>query len=300
MIDFVNLMEARSLGATVSESDEDKFWYSDQWIMEPMYQGIRYQGLVDASGNLRFLGKRKEYKQHDRFLSLTQICNDVESNKLPSQTLFEGYLTFNNNKIEAYRFLKLDKPDVNLVNSAQFYLTDIIYLSGNDVFNLPLFDRKKLLQKVFKETSVVKIQQGYTKNKRKIFEELKKEIKVYLFKNLGAQYNFRQSLSSRIYKIPETYFMVVMGYVENKEDDELKNMIVALEGGQLKNGKLVKITNVPVHNNDSRIRLYNQRDKLIGKIFEILATEKTDQDEKYQEARYINMRDDKKLEDCIF
>lgn len=301
MIEFVDLMEGRSLGSIDNESDQDKFWFSDQWVMEPILLGIRYQCLVDDSGLLSFHGKRKNYKDKDRFLMLPNIVQELQNNRFPPQTLFEGYVTFNNDKTEAYRFLKLEHLDEQLVENAQFYITDVIYYNSKDVYNLPLFDRKTILSKHFKESEHVKIQKFFALNKKNTFEQFeKKDVKVFMFKDLSARYSFKQSVACRVYKIPQQYFMVAMGYVENKEKEELRNMVVALEGGQLQKGELVKIMNVPVHSNDSRISLYNIRDSIVGKVFEILATEKTEKDSKYQEARFIQMRDDKKLENCIF
>lgn len=299
MVEFVNLMEARSVGSIDNESDQDKFWYSDQWIMEPVRLGVRYQGLVCTSGQIKFHGKQKNYKEQFKIDSLTKIVDSLKANNLPEQTLFEGYLTFENDRSKAYRFLKLGEIDDDLAKSAQFYVTDIIYHAGQDVFNLPLFDRRTILDKLFKEDELVKIQSGFTKNKKSVFEQLKNEIKVFIFKDLAAKYSFKQSTAWRIYKIPQTYFMTVMGLVES-DDPKLKKMIVALEGGQLRNNVLTKIMNVPVHGYDTRTILYNNKENLVGKVFEMLASEKDSKDDKYQEARYIKIREDKKLEDCIY
>lgn len=299
MIEFVDLMEARSLGSMDSEKDQDKFWYSDQWVMEPVYLGFRYQCLVGASGQLRFHGKQKKYKQIDKFKNLTKIVQSIKSKNLPEDTLFEGYLTFQNDRTKAFKFLKLEQLDNEMINIAQFYISDIIYHSGRDLFNLPLFDRRTIINKLFVEDDVVKIQHGYVKDKKKIYQKMKDEVQVFIFKDLSARYNFKQSLACRIYKTPFSYFMVAMGFVESA-DPRLKRMVVAIEGGQLRNNTLVKIMNIPVHGNDTRIILYNNRSKYLGKVFEFLASEKLEKDEKYQEARFVKMRDDKKLENCIF
>ncbi|MDD5649673.1 MAG: hypothetical protein PHF86_04535 [Candidatus Nanoarchaeia archaeon] len=301
MIDFVDLMEGRSIGYFNSEMEQDKLWYSDQWIIEPTHLGIRYQCRVEACNKLDFHGKKESYKQKDKLEQLENIIKEIKSNNLPEQTLFEGYITFNNNKSEAYRFLKLDRLDNKIIDAAKFYITDLIYLNRKEIFELPLFDRKSLISKVFNDTENVKVQQFFSKNKKDVFEQFRKQnIDLFLFKDLAAKYRFKQSVYCKIYKVPKQYFMIVMGYVENKDKEDLKNMVVALEGGQLVNNKLIKIMNVPVHSNDSRINLYDNKEKIIGKVFELLASEKNENDNKYQEARFIQMREDKKLEDCVF
>jgi len=300
MISFVDLMEGRSLGSIDNEADQDKFWFSEQWILEPVYEGVRFQCMVDTAGDIRFHGKRKIYKHQGKLNALTSVMKSLENCKFPDETLLEGYLTFNNDKTESYRFLKLEQPDQQLIDNSCFYITDLIYYAGKDIFNLPLFDRKSIVNKIVKETGCLKVQQWFDKDKRNVFEKLKKEkVNVFLFKDLSSRYKFKQTVACRIYRVPTQYFMVVMGFVENTKKEELKNMVVALEGGQLINGQLVKIMNIPVHSNDSRIMLYNNKSNLMGKVFEILASEKTENN-KYQEARFVGMRDDKMLEDCVF
>ncbi|MDD5650297.1 MAG: hypothetical protein PHF86_07775 [Candidatus Nanoarchaeia archaeon] len=301
MVDFINLMEARSLNID-SENDQDKFWHSDQWVMEPIYQGIRYQGLVYAPGKIKFHGKRKDYKEQNKVEQLSNIMSTLQSLNLPEQTLFECYLTFQNDRAKAFRFLKLEELDDDLRNNAQLFITDIIYHNGQDVCNIAFFDRRTILNKLFERAhgDYVTIQQSFFKDKQKVFDSLKDEIKVFLFKDLAARYSFnKQSSSSRIYKVPQSYFMSIMGIVESS-NKKLNKMIVALEGGQFKNGQLTKIMNIPVHSNDAREVLYNNKEQLLGKVFEFLATEKNENEGKYQEARFVKLRDDKKLEDCIF
>jgi hypothetical protein len=299
MIEFVDLMEGRSLSLD-NENDQDKYWHSEQWIMEPIFFGIRYQGLVNSSGKIDFLGKKKNYKQQNKLYSIEKLVNDLTSYKLPKETLFEGYLTFTNNKNEAHRFLKLETLDQQLLESAEFYLTDLIYCDGSDVFNLPLFERRAMLRRVFSyETEKVKIQQGFVKQKKIEFEKLKDFVNVFLFKDLEASYSFKQVMSCRIYKVPRSYFMVVLDIVESDKDN-FKNMCVALRGAQIKNGKLEEIMSIPVHSTDNRIKLYNNRERIKGRVFEFLALEKTDNENKYQEARFVSMREDKKEEDCLF
>lgn len=298
MIEFVDLMESRST-LIDNEKDEGKFWYSGQWIMDPIHLGVRYQGLVNNLGEIKFHGKRKQYNDEDKIQRLTKIVNTLKSNNLPDQTLFEGYLTFNSDMSKSFSFLKLGDLNDDLLNEAKFYVTDLIYLGGKDVYNLPLFDRRNMLKKCFIENDVVKIQNGYFNNKKKVFEELKKDFSVFIFKDITAPYKFKQSTCSRIYKLPYQYFMVVMDYVESTEP-KFKNMVLSIVGGQFKNGELKKIMNIPVHGNDERIILFNKKQSNLGKVFEILASEKNKDDDKYQEARFVKIREDKKIEECIF
>lgn len=297
MIDFVDLMEPRSL--IIEQDDQEKFWYSDQWIMEPTYHGIRYQGLVYAPRKIKFHGKKKEYKLQNKFEKLNNIIDSINLSNLPEQTLFEGYLTFNNDKTKAFRFIKLDDIDDELVSIAKFFITDIIYYSGKDYFNMTLFDRLSLLSKIFIETDNVKMQPKYSSNKKNVYCSLKDRVNVFVFKDLISMYTFKPTLSWRIYTIPYSYFMVIMDVVESNIV-KFKNMAVSIKGGLLKNGKLVHIMNIPIHNNEDRINLFKNRERLKGKVFEFLASEKSEKTEKYQEARFLKVREDLDFNSCIY
>jgi ATP-dependent DNA ligase len=294
MIEFVDLMQARSL--VVLEEKMDEYWYSDNWVMEPIYQGIRYQCLVDDSRELKFLGKKKDCKENSVYL-LTELIEEIKSFNLPKNSLFEGYLTFNNDQQKAYQFLKSNTID-DLYKDFEFYFTDVIYLENKELFLLPLFDRRSRLTSLIQDKKLVKLQKSYTSNKKDKFEELRDKIKVFLFKELESTYTFKQSMSWRIFKLPKSFFMIVTGFIEN-DNEQYKGMVMALEGSQYKDGQITKIMNVPVHRNDSRHFLYNSRKEIIGKVFEFLALEKTKKG-KFQETRFVDMRNDFNPEECIW
>jgi len=296
MIDFVDLMSCKSLGPIESEKDTDMYWCSDQWIMEPIYLGTRFQCLIDSSNKYKFLGKKKKYKLTDKFDKFSKLINELKSNDIAQNTLFEGYLTFNNDAKDVFKFLNSNHVDEKLINSSCLYITDIIYYDNRDVFNMSLFDRKKMLNKIFEDSENVKLQQGYTKDKKKIYEDIKNEFEIFLFKDLESVYKFHYTVACRIYKAPKQYFMVVMGCVVK----DGKNMVVALEGGQFRQGELFKIMNVPVHGNEKRYELFRKKDEIVGKVFEFLANDRGIQEEKYLDSRFVSIREDKKIEDCIF
>lgn len=296
MIEFVNLMEARNLGIKEDLQDIDVFWCSDQWSMEPIKLGIRYQCLVDENGELNFLGKKKEYKESSVHL-LKDLVNEIKGYSLPKNSLFEGYLTFGNNQQKAYQFLKSNEIKDDIYKDLEFYFSDVIFLKNKGVFDLPLFERVSRLKSLISDRKFVKLQQSYVRNKQSVYSSLKNDFKVFLFKNLESIYSFNQSTSWRILKTPISFFMVIMGFVEN-DCEKYRNMVMALEGGLYKDGKIVKIMNIPVHSNQNKIYIYSKKQELLGKVFEFLASEKTVKG-KYQEARFFRIREDIKPEECF-
>jgi len=289
MVDFVDLMDSRSF----VESEEP--WYSDVWAMQPSHSGIRLQCLKDDKGVYSFLGKRKSYKVRNNIFpglvkSLIQ-CNMLEN------TLIEGNLVFKDNS-KVFKFLKIEQLDQEFYDDACFIVTDIIYLNDKPVFDLPLFDRLAKLSNVIKESPLLRLQQSFSKSKKQIFEKLKEDYDVFNFRHLESTYKFGVRSSKWLaLKNPQQFFMIVLGFVES-EDSKYKGLVMAIEGGQIRDGQIVKIMNVPVHNNDTRFLLYKSKDVFLWKVFEILAEDRT-KDDKFLEARFVKIREDKTIEDCV-
>jgi ATP-dependent DNA ligase len=289
MVDFVDLMDSRSF------VDNEDYWYSDVWAMQPGNSGIRLQCLKDDKGIYRFLGKKKNYKVRnnifpDLIKSLIQ-CDMLEN------TLIEGNLIFGDNT-KIFKFLKIEQLDQKFYDDACFVVSDIIYLNDKPVFDLPLFDRLAKLSKIVKESQLLKVQQSFSKSKKQIYDKLKDDYDVFNFKHLESTYKFGVRSSKWLaLKKPQQYFMVILGFVES-EDSKYKGLVMALEGGQVRDGQVIKIMNVPVHNNDTRFLIYKSKDKFLGKVFEILAVDRT-KDDKFLEARYVGIREDKTIEDCV-
>jgi ATP-dependent DNA ligase len=298
MLEFVDLMEARSLGIQEDEQSMDKFWFSSQWILEPIYVGIRYQCLLDDEGEVKFLGKKQTYNQQNSMYLLTDLIQEIKNSKLPANTLFEGYITFNNDQQKAYKFIKSNVVDDEMLKDFVFYVTDLIYLDNKGIFDLPLFERRSKLKSLVTEGKLVKLQKGYTLKKKEVYSSLKNDFKVFLFKDLESHYSFKQSMAWRILKTPKSFFMTILGFVEN-DSEKFNGMVMALEGGQVVDGQIKKIMNVPVHSEDNRIWLYNSKCDLMGKVFEINALDGAKKG-KYQETRFVRIRNDKKQNDCVF
>lgn len=299
-MDFVDLMQSRSICLTDDQENEEKFWFSDQWTIEPLYDGVNYQILIDENGDLKFQGRKRDYKKNNKFEQLDRIVKDIEEMQLPKNTLFEGILTFNNDKNEMFRFLNISRIDQSFKENCTFYIRDIIFYNNKAIHELPLFDRIAFIKRNFKETLYIKIQESYNKNKRQVFEKFKESFQNFNFRDLCSPYSFKQSMASRIYKVPCSYFMIILDVVVNEKEEKFRNMVLALKGAQIKNNEITYIMNIPVHSNNNRTYLYKNRENLKGKVFEFLASEKDLKEEKYQEARFLKIRFDKTEKDCIF
>jgi ATP-dependent DNA ligase len=303
MLDFVNLMEGRSIGLDLADPKMDQYWYSDNWILEPIYQGKRSQCLI-SKDQVSFQGKKSRYKEdNDINEKIQHIITDIESLSLPSNTLLDGFFAFDNDDSTVlYRFLSLKNlTDIEELyhkyGAIRFYVTDLIYFDGKPVFSFSLFDRKKQLSNIIKQKDNIKLQSYYFANKLKEYNELKNIFKVFVFKKIESVYKFGISSDWMIFKLPNSYNMIIIGFIEN-DKEEFRHMVLALEAGQLRNGRLEKIMNIPVHGSENRLFFFQKKEELKGKVFEIKALEK--KSGKYQEARFFCLRPDLTQHDCVF
>jgi ATP-dependent DNA ligase len=302
MIDFVDLMDARSICLKSNEQEMEKFWYSDQWIMEPTLQGRRIQCLIDQNGEFKFWGKKKSYTRPNLDNKINHILTNLKDLHLPRNTLLDGYFSFGNNQSLLTQFFQYnsieDAENLQLEHRRiNYYLTDIICNNGKDLSNFSLFDRKKALLTLIPENlEFVKVQDYTYKTKFEIFNKCKDSIQIFIFKDVESIYEYKISSAWKIYKEPETYFMILTGFVDGKNNNQ--NMVVAFEGSQYKNGALTKIMNIPVNTTDDKVYYYNNKSKFLGKVFEIKAFEKLKN--KYQEARFHKIRNDLKEDICLF
>jgi len=303
MIDFVDLMDGRAICFHINEFEMEKFWYSDQWILEPTLIGRRIQCLIDENGEIKFWGKRIKYVKPNLDNKINHILNNLKQLNFPKNTLIDGYFSFGNSQSLLTQFFqynsiemsdKLQEKNGKIV----YYITDIVYKDGKDLTELPLFDRKKIiLTLAHDDLEYVKIQKTYFKSKQQVFKQLKDKYEVFIFKNVDSQYEPKISAQWKIFKEPETFFMVLTDFIDGKTENR-QNMITAFEGSQFKNGVMQKIMNIPVNNCDDMVYYYNNKEKFLGKIFEIKAFERLVN--KYQEARFHKMRPDLTEEVCIF
>jgi ATP-dependent DNA ligase len=301
-IDFVNLMDGRSICLHSNEENMEEFWYSDKWLLEPTYQGRRIQCLIDENGNFKFWGKSKKYVKPNLDNKINHIIEQLKLQNLPINTLIDGYFSFGNNISILTQFFQYN--DIQKTNDIQklngninYFITDIIINNNKDLSFLPLFDRKKILNIMIKDLENVKLQKYFYNKKFEIFEN-NKDFEIFLFKDIESSYEFRISSKWKIFKEPECYYMIISGYIDGKNNSRHENMVVALEGSQYKDDKLIKIMNIPVNNTDDMIYFYDNKQEMLGKVFEIKAFEKLK--DKYGEARFYKIRLDLKDNICIF
>ena len=289
-IDFIEFMEGSPITFEPEHPKMDMYWQSDQWILEPVVRGRRYQCLIN-DGSVSFSSRHGEAAINDK---IPHIVNEIIK-IIPDGSLVDGIISAGDDtlkilesSVEKSLNLQIDKP-------LQFIIYDVLYWDCKICLDFPLFDRKKKFEFIGNSGNV-KVSKSFIKDKYKIYQSLKNDYDAFYFRDLDFENVGRTSSRWKIYKELQSFFAIIIDVLEGK--GKFENMCGALEVGQFKKGKMTHITNVSGMTNDDRIRFFEDKKQFIGKIIEIKALRKTKSN--FIEARFSKLRDDKVPQDCVF
>lgn len=296
MVDFENLMEALPLRFDYDDERAEEYWYSNEFLLEPIYDGKRLQCLIDENNNVSF---KTLYKDSVRRVLDDKFPNLIKELKLlPKNTLLDGYLScgsFDETMVLLERDFENIEDNENRFNTS-FIVMDMIYHNDEEIYWQPLFNRKEIISRLI-GFDYIKIIDSYYDLKKEKFEEIKNENKKgFYFKDLGSEYLFKRSNRWIDFKVTYRYFAIVTDIIEG--NGKWQDMCGSLEISQFKDGKLEKITNIGGISMDERIEIFQEKEKYLNKVVEIKSTDKNDKT--YIDASFIRFRDDVKAEECVF
>lgn len=294
MIRLVNMMEGASLNIDKNHERMDMYWQSDQWVLEPMEKGRRYQCIIE-NGVISFFTKSE--KSCSRSIN-GKIPHIVESiiKKIPDQSLIDGYITIQD-EIKTLQILESSVDNalrLQKKGKLDFVISDIVYWNDDQFFELPLFDRRKKIEEI-QEDEHLKISKNFINDKYNVYQNLRSDYDVFYFKDLDSPYIFGKSSMWKILKEPQSFYVTILDVLEGK--GKFENMAGSLAVGQNRNGKMTYITNIAGLNGDDRIIFFQNKEKYINKVIEIKALKRTIN--KFSEARFYKLREDLDPSICI-
>jgi len=158
-IDFVGLMEGSLIRVDADHPSMDKYWQSEQWILEPIEKGRKYQCLI-KNDDVSFLSRQGASSYNNQ-----SIINNIKK-EIPNNSLIDIIVKESLNDLVIY---------------------DIIYWDSNEFLQETLFDRRKKLESI-QEIDSIKISKTFIKDKYKIYLSLKDSYYGFYFKNLDSEY----------------------------------------------------------------------------------------------------------------
>lgn len=183
-----------------------------------IFDGTRTIAYIDRERKeVRFLNRRFKFFQ-ENYPEMRDLYKVVNA----KQAILDGELViFKGGKADFYLLAERehtsDKMRIELlsqINPATYVVFDILHLDGKDLINLPLVERKKILEQVVKESPLVIFSRYVIGKGRKFFEEAKKMgLEGVMAKKLDSLYEIgKRSKNWLKIKVLNTLDVIIGGY----------------------------------------------------------------------------------------
>lgn len=165
----------------------------EDFLFELKFDGTRTIAYINKDKKeVRFLNRRGIWFE-DRYPEMKELWKDVEA----KQVILDGELVvFKEGKPDFYLLAerehvasKTRAEILSKLNPATLIVFDILHLDGKDLVDFPLIERKKILEKIVKESNRVLISTHIIGEGKKFFEEVKaKGLEGIMAKRLNSTY----------------------------------------------------------------------------------------------------------------
>ncbi|MEM5773187.1 MAG: non-homologous end-joining DNA ligase [Candidatus Aenigmatarchaeota archaeon] len=217
--------------------------FSDEnFCFEIKFDGTRTIAYIDKQKKeVRFLNRRGIWFE-DRYPEMKELWKDVEA----EQAILDGELVvFKEGKPDFYLLAEREHVGskaraeiLSKLNPATLVVFDVLHLDGKDLVELPLIERKKILEKVVKESSRILISAYVIGEGEKFFEEVKaKGLEGVMAKKLDSAYEIgRRSKNWLKIKALNSLDAIICGYTlgEGKREKYFGALLL----GAMHEGKL--------------------------------------------------------------
>ncbi|MCH1973499.1 DNA ligase [Muricomes sp. OA1] len=217
-------------------SEQQKAFNSSDWIYEIKLDGIRCIAYLDENGtDLR-------NKRDKKMLPCVPELKDI-NRQIKKKCILDGELfVLRNGMTDFYeiqrRALMTDPFKIQLASKkypASFVAYDIIYDSGKMTTDLPLMERKKILQDTVVENNFISITRYVEENGIALFEAAKAQnLEGIVAKKIDSKYYFDKRTKNWVKcKVMATDDCVICGYIRKA------NNMTSLVLGQYDAGRLI-------------------------------------------------------------
>ena len=196
---------------------------SKDFLYEIKFDGTRTIAYVDSEKkSVKFLNRRGIFFEK-RYPEIVKAV--LESVKAKRVILDGEICVFEKGKPNFYKLAEREQVDNKLriellskLMPATFIVFDILHLDGKDLIDLPLIERKKILEKVVKENKRVLLSVWIKEKGKKFFEKVKKKkLEGVMAKRLDSKYEIgKRSKNWLKIKVFKTLDCLICGYTKGE------------------------------------------------------------------------------------
>lgn len=193
----------------------DKPFDKAGWIYEVKWDGYRALAFLNK-GEVE-LKSRNDKSFNDKFYPITEALQSLNFN-----TILDGEIVVVNEKgISDFGALQNWRSEAD--GMLIYYVFDILWLEGKELTQLPLSDRKKILNEVIIETDQIKISTAFEESGITFFETAKKmELEGIMTKKLDSIYHPGDRSKNWLkIKAAKRQEMVIGGYTVNDDTSKV-------------------------------------------------------------------------------
>jgi len=214
----------------------------ENFIFEIKFDGTRTIAYINKEKKeVRFLNRRGTWFEN-RYPEMKELWKDVEA----KQVILDGELVvFKEGKPDFYLLAEREHVGskaraeiLSKINPATLVVFDILHLDGKDLIELPLIERKKILENVVRESERILISAYVVGEGKKFFEEVKaKGLEGIIAKRIDSTYEIgKRSRNWLKIKALNSLDAIICGYTLG--EGEREKYFGALLLGAMHEGKL--------------------------------------------------------------
>lgn len=296
MVDFVRIMEPRTISYADYMRRLPELLETDQYFMYEEVDGVRQQILIDEDRKVKIGDAYGERSLLSKLLKNPTIIKELK-NTFMENTLIEGVFFSPTADYKLY----LAKHMITQHKDLSFIVTDIIFSNDEEVHLMDFIERYKILKNIFdstEELECVSLLEPYMVNKSKIYYKINNEyedvVGIYFKKN--CPYHFGVSKKLIRYRKNILLNTVIMSITDGqgKYEDSIGSLVV----GCMKDRQIKKIGYVDMMTMDQRDDFAKNKEKYIGKVIKVYSYKQNGDD--LMSFNFIGFEQDKTINDCVF
>jgi len=212
----------------------DRSFDRDGWIFEIKWDG--YRALAQIAGSNISIYSRNLRDFTGKFDSIKRSLG-----KIPYDIILDGEIIITDSQGRSdfsglRKYLKTGK------GNPVYYVFDILYISGYSLLDVPLLNRKEILELILPELSNIKISSHIHKTGKAFFAQAEKNgLEGIMAKKADSPYELSARSKNWLkIKIKHTQDIVIGGYIKSPGNRSFRSIIAGIYEGR----KLIHIGNV--------------------------------------------------------